>query len=150
MSLIDWTEVVARYPRVADIGSASQVESAWIAPAVSELEGALGQHFTVPFSSNNRTAQDIAIDLTYTRINESRDSDLAAGLRERIEARIEALRDGRVHMVTSSGDLIQTAGEQAWSSTDDYHPAFGMGDFRDFAVSSQQIIDEGDDRGQSL
>ena len=142
MALINWADVVARYPRVADLGGDSEVVPAWIQPAIAEVEGRLGSGFTTPFSSNNITAKDLCIDMTFCRINESKLSDIADGLRKRVEARMTDLLDGRASMVTSDGMRLTTGGISAWSSTQDYQPVFGMGDVIDSVVDSGMIYDE--------
>ena len=62
------SDCIARYNRLSKIDSAqTEIDSHFISFAENELDGLLSPKFTVPFSSNNVTAKDLAIDLTYLR-----------------------------------------------------------------------------------
>lgn len=159
---IDWVEdVVARYPRVYDVGSVSitsidltleppmvNPESAFVFYSENYIEQELAAGFTVPFSSNNVTAQDLMIDYAFYLTQVYRDDATADTVLERINSRIKRLLDGDIAMVTTSGDTIfqSGAGGVIASTTEGYHPVFGMGDFREFVVDSAQLEDESDAR----
>jgi len=159
---IGWVaDVVPRYPRVIDIGStgvssvdvtvdppAVNVSSAFVHYAEAHIEQVLGSGFTIPFSSNNVTAKDLMIDETFYRTQVFKDDEKSATMREQIDARIKALLSGDAAMITTSGDQLYQSGAMGtiFSTTEDYHPVFGMGDVREFIVDSSQIEAESDAR----
>jgi len=61
---IEFDDLIKRYRRVDTKGGADEVDPL-IVFAENMLDGMLGSHFVVPFSSNNATARDLAIDITY-------------------------------------------------------------------------------------
>lgn len=143
MPLINWDDVVGLFPQAGRGKGSDEVNSFHLAYAEAELNGALAGRFTTPFSSNNVTARELAINLTMTRLGQLKDKDAAALRKETLE-RIDRIRDGReAMMILVDGTLTPTyAGTVAWSSTKDYHPVFGVGDIVDMAVDSGQLIDE--------
>lgn len=143
---ITWKDVLNRYPVVDRVGGASEVGSAYVRYAERELEGMLTGFFTVPFSSNNLTAKDLAIDLTYMRISNLKSEDRKE-FRDELMGRIQALKDGQASMMTTSGDVLQAVGGTIYSTTQNYEPVFGMGDTLDFHVDSGQLLDEENARG---
>lgn len=142
MAIIDSQDVIQRYPKVSDISSAGGIDIAWVNPAINELESRLSSQFTVPFSDNNMTAKDLAIDLTYCRIQMSRNSDISESVCKRVDERIKDLLEGKTFMVTSGGTSLERSTQLAWSTTQDYNPVFGMGDIIDSVVDSNQVYDE--------
>lgn len=159
---IDWVDdVVARYPRVHDVGSTSissidltleppmvNPSSAFVHYSEAYIEQELAPGFTVPFSSNNVTAKDLMIDHAFYLTQVFRDDNKADIVLDRINARIKRLLDGDLPMMTTSAEAIYQSGADGaiYSTTEDYHPIFGMGDFREFVVDSAQIEAEADDR----
>lgn len=140
-----WNQLVERYPSMEKIGGSAEVNSAWIHAAERELESVLGNNYTVPFSSNNYTATDLSIELTYIRYYESVNPDWAEKKIEHFEKRIEALIAGTMVMMTTSGGSVTLSsgpGGAFMSTTEAYHPTFGVGDILDMAVSSGQLTDE--------
>lgn len=146
---ITWSgDVLARYPGLATISdSYAAQDSAFVFYAESELDGRLAGWFATPFSGNNLTARDLAIDLTYLKAVQPNDEARTAPVRQRLEAAIADLIEGRATMVTDSGDALASAGEPVYSTTMGYHPVFGMGGAEAFAVDSQQLLDEARERG---
>ena len=146
---INWDDVTDRYSLLAkgSYAGADEVDSAHITYAENELDALLASTFTVPFSSNNLTAKDLSIDLTYCRVGNFKLKEQKE-FKEMIMDKINMLKNGDMSMITDSGDVLTTGGTtQIWSSTEDYHPVFGMGDTIQFEVDSSRIIDEENDRG---
>ena len=137
-------QVVQRFRRVTDVQSyAITVESAYIHFAEAELDRRLGPYFTVPFSSDNVTATDLSIDLTYAKIIIFDDPKKYEAIMGHVDAVIGDLIMGDAAMITTGGDQVTTlVGNAAWSNTASYHSAFGMGDFTLFQVDSSQQYDE--------
>lgn len=144
--LVNWKNVVERYPQIERVGGASEISSVYVEYAERELEGYLAGYYTVPFSSNNLTAKDLSIDLTYLRIGNLKAKDRKE-FREEVMGRIKQLQIGAASMMTSSGGQLQSVGELVYSDSKDYHPVFGMGDTLDFAVDSSQVDAEDAERG---
>jgi len=132
------------YLRYNDIYSVNSdvdaVDSGFIFFAEHELDARLSKQFTVPFSSDNITAKDLAIDMTYLRagnIGKDEEDELS----DRIDKRIKDLLNGDMDMIVSSGTLV-TVGDTVWSNDMDYHLTFGHGDVEDFHVDSSQTYAE--------
>jgi len=138
------SQVVARFRKTTDVVSyPGAVDSQYIYFAENELDVKLGPYFTVPFSSNNITATDLSIDMTYAKIIRYDDPERYKLIMEHIDSVIGDLIIGKAGMITTSGDqLLSGASNNAWSNTMDYHSAFGMDDFEYMQVSSQQLADE--------
>ena len=146
---ITWDDVTDRYTLLVkgSYSGANEVESAFITYAENELDALLASSFTTPFSSNNQTAKDLSIDLTYCRAGNFKISERKE-FKEEIMEKINMLKNGDMSMLTDSGDLITSTGTSpTWSTTIDYHPVFGHGDDIHFEVDSAVVIDEDNDRG---
>lgn len=145
-----WEDLINRYPAMEALGGSAEVNSSYIHGAERELESALGAFYTIPFSSNNYTATDLTLELAYIRYYESVKPDWAEKKMEHFEKRIEKLIAGTMVMSVSSGDAVLSVsnpGGAAMSTTQDYHPTFGVGATIDMLVSSGQLLDEADERG---
>lgn len=138
-----YSEVITRYRKASDVGSVA-IDSNYIVFAENDLDSKLGKHFTVPFSSNNLTAKDLAIDLSYARVIRFSDAELATKINDTIGKTIDDLVNGNIAMLTSSGDTMysSTASNLAWSNTMSYSPSFGMDDEMWLGVTSAQLTDE--------
>lgn len=144
---ITWDDVVQRYADFADFGGAVKAASHYISVSEARLDAMLATHFSVPFSNNNAVIRDLAIDMTYLRAARRLNEDERNAIQSRIKDTIEALKSGEMVLLTDSGEVVRQDVSRAWSSTQDYHPIFGMHDPLDWVVSSQQIIDEAAERG---
>lgn len=143
-----WSEATHRYPELAklpDVSSGSQVF--YISLAENAVASRLSSQFTPPFSSNNLTFKDLAIDMLYIQTQMTRQPEKAEMLKEWFNERVTALLNGDASMLTDSGDVAGTlTGDPVFSTTQDYAPTFGVGDPLDWSVSSSQIRDEADAR----
>lgn len=144
----DYEDIVNRYKRVVDVGDSALVEDSYLLPAEAELNARLGVAYTVPFSNNNVTAKDLAIDLTYLKVIQYKEIDRADRMMNLLDKRFNALLDGSHQMITTSGDVISPTTQLGafGSTTEDYHPVFGMDDPEYLRVSSAQLEDEEDAR----
>ena len=145
---VNSADLFTRYPELIRVNSTTAIESAYVFYVENELDGMLSTHFTVPFSSNNITARDLANDLTYLKANNFKNEDRKS-FRDEIMDRIKRLKDGAERMVLSDGTTIDSVGETIWSTTKDYTPVFGMDGTEHFVVDSNQITDERNDRGEA-
>ncbi|HEX7012328.1 MAG TPA: hypothetical protein VF161_06270 [Steroidobacteraceae bacterium] len=145
---ITWDDVVHRFTGFGDIAGAVKAASHYIAYAEAEIDAALGARFSVPFSNNNLTVRDLAIDMVYLRGIRGRSEEYKE-IKADVSSRIAALLDGSMVMVTASAEVIQASNEQAWSSTQDYHRVFALLDDTLLLPSSDQLLDEALERGYS-
>lgn len=126
MAYATYEEFNTRYTTKID---AVEVRSHFLPFASAQLDAMLAPWFTVPFSSNNLTAKDVALDLTYLLIlQRSKEAGDRKDLAQRIEARIHSLRDGREAMLTTSGEALVAAHttDEVWSNTRDIPPLFEL------------------------
>ncbi len=139
-------DVRGRYSELVTM-SKFDVVSYHLQYAEMELDGYMAPFYTVPFSSNNLTAKDLSIDLTYLRVANLKTAE-RNDYRKELMDRIKMYQDGSAIMITTSGDALSSASGAAWSSTENYHPVFGMGNVTDFCVDSMQVYNEKIARGQ--
>lgn len=140
-----WSEVVAVYPELGTLKQAAGTEGqvAMIARAEAYVHGRMASNFTTPFSSNNYTAKDLVFDALYVQNVLSRQPIKGKTMTTFLDDKIKALLGGSMQMVDINGTLCHMAtGDPVWSSTQNYHPTFGMGNEIVFAVSSDMLIDE--------
>lgn len=134
-------DVINRYPRcLTDSRAATLVDSTYLLPAEAEVDARLGARFSVPFSSNNMTVKDLVIDMTMLRMGTYKERD--EELRAAVDARIKALLDGTMVMVTASGTVASYAASGVISTTMSYHPVFGVGSVTDMEPDEQRVEDE--------
>ena len=145
--LIDWSDVNRRYPETLKLADATQADSSWVPFAIAELHARLSPGFTVPFSDNNMTAKDLAIDLTFAKVYRFKDVEKADSVMTYVGAQIDMLLAGHLQMITTSADtLLASGGTVTLTGTPD-HPIFGIGPTEYSVVSSSEIIAEQNDRG---
>lgn len=147
MSLINWKDVNDRYPETLKLADATQADSSWVPFAIAELHARLSPGFTVPFSDNNMTAKDLAIDLTFAKLYRFKDIEKADAVLTYVGAQIDMLLAGSQKMITSSGDTLAAVGGTIYHTNDAYHPVHGMGPIEYAIVSSAEVIAEQEDRG---
>lgn len=147
MPLINWADVNRRYPETLKHADATNADSSWVPFAIAELHARLAPRFTVPFSDNNMTAKDLAIDLTFARLYRYKDDEKAAAVTSYVAKQLDMLLAGTMSMLTSSGDLISATGGTVFSTTEDYHPVHGMGPIEYSVPSSAQTNAEEEARG---
>lgn len=124
---INYNEVVDRYASVAEFGT-EEISSSYIAFAEYELDARLSKKFSVPFSSNNMTIKDLAIDMTYIRLSRLAGNNYDSGnVKESVKERIAMLLSGEMLMVTTSDDTIGKSDSSIWVGMN-YKPSFDMQD----------------------
>jgi hypothetical protein len=136
---IDWGDVVDRHPVMANVGDAIKMESTHILPAENEVDARLAPAYTVPFSSNNATAADLAIQLVYLRAGFLKE-DNWTNYKGYIDERFERLLDGSEAMLTSSGDVISSQDATvAYHTHEGYKPVFDLTDAIDQEVDPDLV-----------
>jgi len=141
MAYASFDEFSARYPtRLAE----AEVTSHFLAPAAQRLEAMLAGWFSVPFSGNNLTAKDLAIDLAQLLLlQRSKDLRDWQSLAAHLERRVMDLREGREAMMTASGEAIHRLPHgSVWSSTQDFKPIFDLRGAEAQRVDPGQLADE--------
>lgn len=137
-------EVKNRYSIARDDGP-SNVESTYIFFAESELDSLLAPYFATPFSSDNITAKDLAIDLTYYRLSNFKVAERQE-FRDMVMSRIDGIIKGDEAMITTSGTTINTLGGTVYSNTMNYHPTFSMLDAEEQLVDVDFLESEANER----
>ncbi len=147
---ITWADIANTYPSAVKQRTADEVGSWHIVQAEAAVDGRLASKFTVPFSSNNITARELAIVETVLRLNAFQESRREE-IKKELDERYKRLLNGTELMIAvTSGDVVGStvapSDGTAWSSTKDYTPVFGMGEDSEFRVDSSQLYDEEQDR----
>jgi len=109
----------------------SELNSHHLLFASARLDSLLAPYFSVPFSANNATARDLAIDLAYLLILQRTKAPAdAAPLSAAVEGRLAALAERRAAMMTDSGEALfaDSARQEVWSDTSGARPVFDLGD----------------------
>lgn len=146
MAIINYGDVVARYPEQAALKDATQINCHYIPYAVADIESRLAPRFTVPFSSNNLTAKDLMVDAVYAAVYRFKDPKKAEAVEKRIAERIAALLAGKADMMLSDGTTLASVGGTIYSTTENYDPVFSMLPVEDAVVDPGQLQDEWDAR----
>lgn len=139
---ISYNDVIGRYPKSTDVGSSTFVESTYIRYSEAWVDGALSPGYSAPFSDNNLTVKDLAIDDTYMKILAFKDPEKAALIQDSLDMRVEMLLSGKAQMTLEDGTIIGKSVQTAWVETQDYTATFGVGDIIDMEVSSSRLHDE--------
>lgn len=101
---ITWDSVHERYGDIEGVGDSQEVERAFLQPAEYELDARLSSRYTTPFESNNETAKDLSIDITYLKAMPTRNKNWER-IDKYVDKRITMLLKGQMGMITTSGDL---------------------------------------------
>jgi hypothetical protein len=143
---IDWADVVDRYPMLSNVGDATKMENTHIVPAEGEVDARLAPVFTTPFSSDNVTARDLAIQLVYLRAGFLKD-DNWVNFKNYVDERFDRLVDGSEAMLTSSGDVLSSQDTtEAYHTHEGYKPIFDLTDVINQEVDIDLIDAENDKR----
>lgn len=143
---IDWSDCTDRYPEIETLAGAAELGETYISYAEAHTEGLLAPFFTTPFSDNNVTVRDLCIDCVFWRAGRLKLDD-AAAVQSEWYASIDMLKDGRLRMVDSSGEVLALSfGGGAYSTTQSYHSAFGMDCDLEWGVDVDLLQDEADRR----
>lgn len=146
---------MGKYITINDVGSmfnrldtvdTTAINSYHIPYAEAYIEGALGNSFPIPFSSNNVTVKDLSLDMVYLRVSNLNFEDRTAKLKE-INDRLQRIRDGIEAMVTTDGTPLQMIGDAVFSNTMTKNPTFGMSNIIEAVVDSAYIIEERNAKG---
>jgi phage gp36-like protein len=142
MSYIQWSEVVARYRKVAEDYDNPEAQNGFIGGAESEIDARLAHRYTVPFTPVPAAIKDLAIDMAYYRMI-WRDDD-SKKLKDFIDSRLNAYASGSATLVTSGAALATNA--QAWAQYDGIRTVFGPDDPINYSVSSEWQFDTQNER----
>lgn len=140
---IKWDDVSGRYPEMAKI-DATDAASSHIPYAENEVDARLSGSYTVPFSSNNITAKDLAIDHVMMRYWMLRNKEKYDLIHDMLDERIKRLSSGAEAMITTSGDTVGFIGDMVYSTTMNYKPTFTMADDLITHVDSSRQLNEQD------
>ena len=147
---INWSDVTNRYKEAVQFGGETEVGSAFIYGAEAYIDGKLAVKYAVPFANTPTLAppliRDLATDLAYYRMTMRQESSKALG--EDLAQRFKDLLAGTLVVVTGSGSLIASNSDMPWSTTQNYHSAFGNDTPENWVPSSSQVVDERTERGQ--
>lgn len=145
---ITWDDVVMRYRDFSTLGGAVKAASHYISMAEARIDALLASHYTTPFSRNNMVIRDLTIDMTFLLAARLK-SEESNRIKKDIMEMIEALKDGTMSMVDNSGTLISAGPTTTtvWSDRENYHPVFGLDDPMEWGVSSAELFDEANTRG---
>lgn len=152
-NVIDWPDVTARYAELDDLKNAKspEVRDNLMLMAEAEIHSRLASRFSVPFTAANFTARGLCIDMLYVQNMATRQPEKAKLLMDSLDGRITDLLEGKSQMIDSGGAVVASSvGDTVWGSDAEHPPVFGKGDIMDFGVSSQQLYDEAQTRGDYL
>lgn len=143
---IDWKDVTDRYKAIGDDLDATKINSTFINYAETKVDGRLAAKFTTPFSNNNITVKDLCIDLVYIKAG-NLSIEETEKLNNQVEKTLNDLMSGDQAMILDDGTAtFASVSGTIWSTTQNYHPTFGIGSIEYFEIDSSRIIDEEDAR----
>jgi hypothetical protein len=148
---ITWDDVQNRFTGFADVAGAVRAASHYVSYAEAFIDGKLASKYVTPFSSNNVTVKDLAIDVVQMRALRGQNNDEYKNIRADVNSRLAALLAGNEIMITTSGDQVtlnDALAAGAWSNTSGYHPTFSPVLPDEVLVPSSDFVTaEADDRG---
>jgi len=140
-NLSDWATEVGCLNGMSDDDASSYLNK-----GADWLDEELGQTYTIPFSSNNKSATSLSVQLGHLRFLEgkTRKKDDSDEPRRSVMARLKALKSGASVMVTTSGDPIRatSVNQDVWSTTINYNPVFTTLDEHRQEVDPDRTSDE--------
>lgn len=148
---IEWDDVTARYRNVAKEFDSPSAFAGFIDGAEAEVDARLADKYAVPFSASSlgvpALVRDLAVDLTYYRM--AWRSDEAEKILSRLQSIFDAVNNGSMKLVTSSGVYPTTDDSDAvaWASSQGYHSSFGPDDPVNWSPSSSWMQYAEDQRG---
>lgn len=159
MSYADIDDVFGRYSPINTlIGSGSNqvtsvdISSVYIADAESLIDSYIGRRYEVPLSSPTSLITSIASDLAIFNMLVERlpqTPDFFQPRYDRAIKNLEMLRDGK--MLIPGATEVTTGDQEAWSSTQSYHPVFNpVLDAEDQRVDKDQVDQAISDRSGDL
>ena len=132
MSYATINGVFARYgPIHTLVGSAevqatsADVSSVYIADAESYVDAYVSRRYVVPLSPVPNMITQITVDLTIFNMMVEKLPEVPSFFQPRYDRSIktlEMLRDGKMDL--SSQTIVTTGDQEAWSSTQEFHPFF--------------------------
>jgi hypothetical protein len=138
---INWEDVVGRYSEAERFNGGSAIVNSFYVPyGETMVEGALAGYFTIPFSNNNLTIKDLAIDAVFIKMALLKAEDIQI-LKDSLEKRILSLRDGSMSMIAIDGTVIGQATMAINSTTKDHVPVYDVGPVEGWEVGSDQLLD---------
>lgn len=141
---IDGADLVERYRELGKELGFEEISSTYINYAEQDVDANLGSVFTSPFSNNNLTAKDLAIDFAYVRMSRRARPKDAEVVYNALMKTIDKLLSGKLSMVTTSGDLLRPSLGALDSTTKLYNPLFTMSAPEIMHVDSGQQLAEHD------
>lgn len=159
MSYATIDDVTKTYkPILSSIGSlpddisSIDVASVYISRAESVVNAYLSRRYVVPVSPVEPIVVHITADLSISFILMEQQPDVPDFFQARYDRAmklLEGLRDGELDL--SSGTITTEGDQEAWSSTEDYHPVFSpVLDPIDQAVDREQVDSDKDSRVDDL
>jgi phage gp36-like protein len=124
------------------------ISSIFIAQAESFADAFLSRRYAVPLNPVPYFITQLVTDLSIFNMLVEKLPETPDFFQSRYDRSMEILkmlRDGEMDI--SSQTLVSTGDQEAWSSTDDYHPVFSpVLDPKDQAVDSDQVAADKSDR----
>ena len=141
---IDWSDVVAKYPDVAKLNDANELEDMYVPAAEGYIQGSLSSKYSDELLLQSFLVKSLMVDQVYKDIQTTRQPKKAEALYKSIENTIKAIVTKRKLLVDSGGNILSYDRSVVWSNTKDYTPVFGMSSTEDSIVDPDQLDDESD------
>tara|TARA_Y100000592_G_scaffold65028_1_gene101181 strand:- start:149 stop:646 length:498 start_codon:yes stop_codon:yes gene_type:complete len=143
--------VLSLYPRVGSLSSVTSSSiSFYIDQAENEVNGYLGNNYTLPFSSSPPLVTTISTEYALVKILErfftqelGSKNDWVSERKTYIVDILNKLNSGELALTTSSGELITyNSGDTIFSNTQTFNPTFTMLDETLQQISSERLDEE--------
>lgn len=150
--MISNSEFIILYPHTKI--DSSDITDQYLPFAKNWVEAKLAPMFSLPFSDNNKTYDQIVYMKAWHQILlRSRDPDDSGEVGNRLDKWIEELLEGTSAMVTTSAEAIfgqdqfSTPGQEIVSNTKDFTRVFDMDNALNSVVDPDRIEDIDNERG---
>ncbi len=150
--MISNSEFIILYPHTKI--DSSDITDQYLPFAENWVQAKLAPMFSLPFSDNNKTYDQIVYMKAWHQILlRSRDPDDSGEVGDRLDKWVDELLEGTSAMVTNSGtpifgeDQFSTVKEEITSNTKDYTRVFDMDNALNSVVDPDRIEDIDNERG---
>jgi len=133
MSYFAWEDLVAKYRKLEDSFDSSAINSYWAPRVSANVDGLVGQRFTVPFTPTPLLISDLAVDLCYWEMTYKEENQTI--LKDYIDERVTGLLNGTITLTDPTGAPLAGA-PRVFLTTSGTASSFGMDHVENFRVDS--------------
>lgn len=147
MNYFSWEDLIGKYTSLAKDFDSTKINSLWAPLTCADVDGLIGQKYSVPFTPTPLFVKNLAIDMCYWQITyKEQDQSI---LKAYIDQRVAGVLNGTITLTDpTNGAALTPATSQVFMTTSGTGTSFGMDNPINFAVDSAWRQGFQNDRGQ--